>query len=305
VLQTLLPLLLIWWVFAPGRSGRLELLAKSLLVFNYLIAITVAGVWVVPSIYAPYAYFALFAIYVVIAWYVKRDRPWYPQTRAARNRVIAYGVIAALLAVFTAVAGYGARSVDETPVALDFPLREGTFYVVNGGGNDILNMHMAAADPKHAAFRGQSRALDIVAVDRWGQRSDGLLPDNPEAYVVFGKPVVAPCDGVVKLAVDGLPDLAPPKADPTHLAGNHVMLTCGSVEVLLAHLQNGSVAVKPGDVVKRGDPLGRVGNSGNTSEPHLHVHAQRGGPEDTLLDRDPLPMSFGGRVLARGDRVVN
>ena len=51
----------------------------------------------------------------------------------------------------------------------------------------------------------------------------------------------------------------------------------GEYRVFLAHMQRGSALVKKGDRVARGQPLGKVGNSGNTSEPHLHIHAVRGG----------------------------
>jgi murein DD-endopeptidase MepM/ murein hydrolase activator NlpD len=61
--------------------------------------------------------------------------------------------------------------------------------------------------------------------------------------------------------------------------GNHVVLRLATGErLLLAHLRRGSVRVRPGQRVRAGAPLGRVGNSGNSSEPHMHLHAQtRGG----------------------------
>jgi murein DD-endopeptidase MepM/ murein hydrolase activator NlpD len=62
--------------------------------------------------------------------------------------------------------------------------------------------------------------------------------------------------------------------------------------------------MRVGSAVAVGDWLGSVGNSGNTGEPHLHVHAQRPGPEGTPLGGDPLPILFYGRYLVRNDRVV-
>ncbi len=73
--------------------------------------------------------------------------------------------------------------------------------------------------------------------------------------------------------------------------------------VILAHLRRGSIAVAAGDSVEIGDPLARMGNSGNSSEPHLHVHAQRGLPRDAPLGGEPLWLTINGRFLVRNDRI--
>ena len=129
------------------------------------------------------------------------------------------------------------------------------------------------------------------------------------AYAIYGARVLAPCAGQVLLAVHGLPDMQVPEVDRAHLAGNHVMLRCvdrnTSADVLLGHLRPGSVQVRAGASVAVGDWLGSVGNSGNTGEPHLHVHAQRPGPVGVPLGGDPLPLLFGGRFPVRGDRIVS
>jgi murein DD-endopeptidase MepM/ murein hydrolase activator NlpD len=99
------------------------------------------------------------------------------------------------------------------------------------------------------------------------------------------------------------PDLRPPRADREHLAGNHVMLRCADADVLLGHLRPGSLQAALGARVRVGDRLAEVGNSGNTGEPHLHIHAQRPGPSGAPVGGDPLHISFDGRFLVRGGRV--
>jgi murein DD-endopeptidase MepM/ murein hydrolase activator NlpD len=72
------------------------------------------------------------------------------------------------------------------------------------------------------------------------------------------------------------------------------------VNVLLAHLMEGSIKVGEEDEVVEGQIIGQVGNSGNTSQPHLHIHAERGRDEDKqILEGNGVPITFGGRYLVR------
>lgn len=112
----------------------------------------------------------------------------------------------------------------------------------------------------------------------------------------------AACDGRVEAVETQLPDLVPPAADTTNKAGNYVLLRCGpEAYVMLAHLQEGSITVAPGGSVAVGAHLGAVGNSSNTSEPHLHINAQRQAGGATPIDADPRPMTFQGAFPVRND----
>lgn len=141
--------------------------------------------------------------------------------------------------------------------------------VAQGGGNTLLNYHHP--------HRAQRYAVDIVGLDPTGFRTRGLIPREPDQYAIFGASVVSPCDGTVSRAEDGLADLKPPERDAANPAGNHVVIACEGVNVELAHLRHGSVAVSAGARVSAGDSIGAVGNSGNSSEPHLHIHAETAG----------------------------
>jgi hypothetical protein len=179
---------------------------------------------------------------------------------------------------------------DTTEVHLDFPLRDGWFYVGQGGAATIVNHHYR--------FPAQRYALDVLQLNRLGLRARGLYPRELDRYVIFNHPVLSPCDGEVIAAVDERPDLQPPNSDREHVAGNHVVIACKGVEVLLAHLQRGSLQVDAGMAVWRGTVVARVGNSGNTSEPHLHVHAVQAG-SGGIMRGTAVPIRFQGRFLAR------
>ena len=102
-----------------------------------------------------------------------------------------------------------------------------------------------------------------------------------------------------------MPDHEVPNEDPVNRLGNHVILRCGPAEIVFAHMRRGSVVVAAGDEVASGDRLGAVGNSGASTEPHLHIHAQRPAPEGAPpISGEPLGLRIDGRFLVRGDRLA-
>ena len=158
------------------------------------------------------------------------------------------------------------------------------------------------AENYHAAVRSQRFAYDIVMV-KAGTTHKGegkALTD----YYCYGQPILAPSAGKVVTVVDSLPDQAIGSRDPSNAAGNHVVIDHGNQEFsLLAHLQPRSIKVRAGQQVKAGDVLGLTGNSGNTSEPHLHVHLMNA---PSMKDADGLPMPFDeyladGVLVKRGE----
>ena len=186
---------------------------------------------------------------------------------------------------------YGRYCPDE-PLELHFPLKDGTYYVAHGGSQPVVNYHNE--------YKPQQYALDIVKINAWGFRAKGLYPDDPGRYAIYGEPLYSPCRGTVTSAVDGFDDRTPsdfvnglPEGTPA--AGNHVVIACGGAQVYVAHMQKGSVRVQAGDVVDENTWIGNVGNSGNTSEPHLHLHAEKDGVG--------VPLTFGGRFLVRNSLV--
>lgn len=203
------------------------------------------------------------------------------------------GGFIALLLIANGYTLTGYATPDEV-IDLASPLREGSYVVGHGGSSVIINAH--------ALVNPQNFALDIVGVNAWGRsKSDG---DDPvlEQYAIFGDTLYSPCDGIVTGVETNLPDLIPPERDTENLAGNYVLITCHGVEVILAHMKAGSVRVAVGDSITTADVLGQVGNSGNTSEPHLHIHAERGGTSGHILDGEAVPITLNGRFLVRNSR---
>jgi hypothetical protein len=191
-------------------------------------------------------------------------------------------------------------------INLALPLGPGTFLVASGGATRAVNDHFITLEPetdRQRAYRGQSYGVDLVKLGPAGFRASGWRPSDPTAYAIFGEPVFSPCSGEVLAASGDKPDMPVPETDTSRLEGNHVVIDCGEYAVLLAHLRKGSLRVSEGDVVAEGQKLGEVGNSGQSTEPHLHVHVQRLPQAGPILSGEPLHLTFDGRFPVRNARL--
>lgn len=126
----------------------------------------------------------------------------------------------------------------------------------------------------HVDHVAQKNAFDMVIRDSSG-KSYLTHGKTNEDYYAFGKELIAPCEGEVVLVVDGIKDNVPGEMNPIYVPGNTVVVKSATNEYLLfAHFKHNSIVVKEGQKVKQGQLLGLCGNSGNSSEPHLHFHIQ-------------------------------
>ncbi|HRY15568.1 MAG: M23 family metallopeptidase [Candidatus Competibacteraceae bacterium] len=169
----------------------------------------------------------------------------------------------------------GFSEVGSAPVAILGPPLQGGSYIAADGCCSSTR-HLRALLPLNGQYRLSQRfAIDWEKLDALNRIYVGPRED-PRSYFIYGQPVLAVANARVAVAVDGLLE-ATPGAFPENLSlseadGNHVILDLGrSVYVLYAHLQPGSVQVRTGDRVRPGQVLGRVGNSGNSLAPHLHL----------------------------------
>ena len=145
---------------------------------------------------------------------------------------------------------------------------DGRWFVMAGGDTINVNHHMVE--------RSQWFAIDFMKTG--GLTNRGIAKGagkSLEDYYSWGRPVLSPVDGVVRKVHDGEPDNPIGTRDKNNAFGNYVVIEAGPQEfVYLAHFQKGSVAVKEGEKVEAGKLLGKCGNSGNTTGPHIHMHVQ-------------------------------
>ncbi|MGP9536817.1 M23 family metallopeptidase [Brachybacterium sp. AOP43-C2-M15] len=200
------------------------------------------------------------------------------------------------------------------PLRLRSPLR----------GRSQVRNSPADRVPSHGTDLGaSSHAIDLVPVDDEGRSGRYTLisllrPEPADAFAGFGRDVLAPIAGVVRSVHDGEDDHPARRGLPSvgyaltqaqrlregwpALAGNHVILETqhegGAAFVALCHLQRGSITAREGEQVSAGEQIARCGNSGNSTEPHVHLQAMDA--PDPARAR-AVPIWFPGGVPRNGE----
>ncbi|MCX6299191.1 MAG: peptidoglycan DD-metalloendopeptidase family protein [Bacteroidetes bacterium] len=158
-----------------------------------------------------------------------------------------------------------AKEIIRNATKMKLPFK-GEWNVTWGGDTKEQNYHVESV--------AQKNAFDILIKDKNGSTHKGTGATN-EDYYAFGKELYAPCDGEIVLVVDGIKDNIPGNLNPIYVPGNTVIIKTATGEyVFFAHFKQHSIVVKQGQKVSTGELLGLCGNSGNSTEPHLHFHLQ-------------------------------
>jgi hypothetical protein len=188
--------------------------------------------------------------------------------------------------------------LDEKPIVVAPPLR-GVWIAgdaVNNGPDAAHRKAILITDGR--AWLAQRYAIDWVQI----QKVDGAYTtwkgaeDKNESYFCYDQPIYSVAAGKVVGMADGLPENVPHSGKYAfelsfdNAGGNHVVVEIAPHRyVLYAHMKPGTVRVKVGDQVAVGDVLGHVGNSGSSTEPHLHMHIV---DEPSFLAGNGLPYEF-------------
>jgi len=180
------------------------------------------------------------------------------RVRLASNLVVAAGTI------FLATQLVLVHRPPSDAVTIGAPLAD-PWWVGQGGRAELINYHHTGPM--------QSDALDIMQIGEGGIHRPGRT--DLAGYYVYDRLVLAPADGVVAYVLDGLPDQPIGSVDEHHPSGNSLVIDIGGGRhVMMGHLRQDSITVRSGDRVREGQPIARVGNSGHSSAPHLHIQAQ-------------------------------
>ena len=215
-----------------------------------------------------------------------------------RRRIsVATNLLLAMGSVFLAVQLVRIHSGPTDPVTIGVPFAE-EWSVASGGRSTLVNSHWS--------LNVQRDAIDFVQlVDGKTYRGDKSRLDS---YYIYGDPLLAVADGRVTEALGSISDSPVGSRTWDDMAGNHVVVGIGDGHyVLYGHMKQGSLRVQVGDIVRRGQAIGQVGDSGNSDAPHLHIQVQNK-PTFDVESREihTYPMLFDDATVAdprRGDSV--
>lgn len=195
-----------------------------------------------------------------------------------------------------------AFSFDKTPVNLAFPFKAGKYYVLEGGNSkkcNLINYHYAGSlHAQNNVFKSMQYATDIVKLNTLGCFADGILPKQIERYNIYKEELYSPCDGTIIEIVDNMENEEPFSGKHPYNVGNHIAIQNNGINIVLGHIQKGSIKVNVGDYVNTGQYIANVGNSGLTKFPHLHIQAMKA-VEESIWGGEGIPILFNGRFLIK------
>lgn len=281
-----------WAIFAWSATVGLALVWLLWSVLMLVGGLTSVVTWLLGQLALPAAGLLALPVLIVVAVLDPRRR-W---IQIAGGLLALFALIPLLQMFGLWTPAYPSALVDTTPHATVRVPLDGPVVVGWGGDTADVNYHVMAPD--------QRWAYDLL-VEPAGHGSPDL-----ESYGCYGLPVLAPADSTVAKVHIGEADQDPSTYVPVfdQPAGNWVALELDTgTYLILAHLKPGSVAVGAGDTVREGQALGACGNSGNTSEPHVHVHHQRQFPE-VFGVAEGLPLFFrdhDGPLMPEGGMEVD
>lgn len=274
------------WIAVIVATGMAQVLSWTMLLI------------IIPLIGFLYLLISLFFIFKTV----------FKQRKLRKEALFSILVSIVMLVPFTITLGlteivYPSTHETSSALVIVSPFKED---VIIGWGGD------SAQDNKpHVIWASERYAYDLVKTP-YNTEAESL-----EEYGIYGLETFSPVEGIIVASHDGEPDIPPNTESFSSLAGNHIYIHVKSTGtyLLLTHFQMGTIAVAVGDEVKAGDYLGRVGNSGTTSEPHLHIHHQRQDPTKTIhpILAEGLPLLFtvdykpnessAHRRFTKGDRL--
>lgn len=250
------------------------------------------GAWVFISIYLKYFFALCFTVYLVGVLF-NTNKIITQRSLAGRISNLFFALVFFTLNIlyFTGTTG------NPETADLSFPFKKGRFFVFQGGKGLPTNVF-------HYSFRGAVYAMDLIELNKFGNRANHIYSRRLEDYDIYGDTVYSPSSGYIVQAYDDNPDNIPPERKRGPHNVNNVLIRSNSFYVFLGHFKAGSLLVKAGDSVTTGQPLALVGNSGMSLEPHLHIQVHKRTDDQLPWYKEaPLYIRFNGKSYLLFDEI--
>jgi hypothetical protein len=295
--------LLLNFIIKPKSKIDALLVAIALIGYNYYIYLT--GDWInlasVLLSILPLVLYNLIIIIHLIFRLIKIKKWWH------FNWSILFKVAISIW-IFIPVVKY---QLIEYPagVLLDYPLKNGSYYVIQGGILSSMNQHHVAM--KNLSNNEVKYAVDIVKLNVYGNQRNKSIQNEVEQHEIYMDTLYSPSNGIVLETKDDEKDYVFER--PLLLKknkGNYIVTKFGKILIVNGHLKMNSIMVKEGDSVQVGQPIALIGHSGQSNVPHLHIHAYT--LAQTRLDKGdsteylyPIPLYFGNSIFPEKNNFID
>ncbi|MBH1939914.1 M23 family metallopeptidase [Mobilitalea sibirica] len=306
----IIPIVLIIWIIR-NSSSKMSWLLKVAITGFYLLIVRYSASFHISIGY--YTFFIILAFYFIgVFLSLKRTKQLTFIKKDIKN-IILYSFSSLLLSflIFLSISIIRAYSYETEPINLAFPFKNGK-YIVNEGGDGkrsfLVNSHYNDSANNKFNFSGSMQyAVDIRKINNLGFDSNKLeirkgiiMPEELSAYHIFDEILYSPCDGIVTYAIDRYNDELPDDKKRFNNFGNGIVIKQEDVFIVLWHTKKDSHLVSIGDYVKAGQPIAKIGNSGHSSTPHLHIYASKG----DWLKGEGVPIVFNHKNPVK-NRIFN
>ncbi len=292
----LLPILLASLTLFPGLALPVLSTGETI-----LIIITLAGYWEFFGLKFRILYYLLNQILIVILFlHFFRVVDLYSMNRAT---ITIAGLIQAYLIIKVIEIIIVIFKRDKQSIGIEFPLRNGRFLISDGGNSRIsrlMNYHYhSKVHKKKGTNRSMKFAADIVMPEPGKKK---FLPPLNNDYPIFSRKVYCPVSGIVFKVEDSIDDNVPFSGNYPYNTGNTVVIKDGDNFLLIGHLKQGSIMVRPGDGVIANEVIAEAGNSGYSERPHIHMQLINS-PTDNYWNGLGVNITFKGKNLYK-NRII-
>ena len=297
-IHLLLPIILIGSLWVRDYGSIASWLIQLAVSGSGIAAIFLMGSWAFASFYLRYVQVGLFVVAALLSFFRVRYLLFFAEKGFGQWVEGGLGLVLAMVFLYLIAGAIRSRYYPEIPIDLSLPFQNGVYAVFEGGNgkaSPLMNYHYTASIHKGAGVnRSMKYAVDITRLGIWGNDAKGILPPENEEYGIFNEVVYSPFDGEVVDTVDQWPNNTPWSGEGPYNLGNHVLIRSEDVYVLMGHLQEGSLRVRAGDKVQKGQAIAKVGNSGWTTQPHLHIQSMKVS-DGSFWSTEGLPILFDGK----------
>ena len=251
-----------------------------------------------PLVGSFYLRYLLIVLIIIVS--IRRWSGWNTRPLISNNWKIIFSILSILGTIGIGIMNFkalaGKINIEENTTNLAFPLQNGHYYISSGGNAGIINNHFRSYP------NSQQYAIDINKLNNLGFASQKIWNNTSRYHYIFGEKVYSPCTGEILEIRNNVRDneYANMQVDHNFGRGNYIEIQCDELVIALFHLQEGSIEVIPGSQVVKGDYIGKVGNSGFSMEPHLHIQAAQYLNDSTLVG---VPVSFDQEWLTRNSTI--